>query len=160
MSTNDAQPGYAYPTIVPSVYYTHPKAALAWLERAFGFETRMIIEGPDGDESQIHCEMTFGSGVIFVGGEWNPSVKSPSSVGGANTQGIHVRFDGDLDAHCAQARAAGARITREPEDQFYGDRTYSAVDLEGHSWSFAKPIQQLSLNDMALAGGVEIKTSL
>ncbi len=71
-----------------------------------------------------------------------------------------MRLDGDLDAHCAQARAAGARITREPEEQFYGDRTYSAVDLEGHSWSFAKPIKQMSLNDMAQAGGVEIKTSL
>jgi len=120
----------------------------------------MIIEGPDGDDSQIHAEMTVDSGVIFVGGEWNPSVKSPQSVGGANTQGIHVRIDGDLDAHCARARAAGARITREPEDQFYGDRTYSAVDLEGHAWSFAKPIQQMSLDDMARAGGVEIKTSL
>ena len=160
MSTNDAQAGYAYPTIVPSLYYTQPKAALAWLERAFGFQTRMIIEGPDGDDSQIHAEMTVDSGVIFVGGEWNPSVKSPQSVGGANTQGIHVRIDGDLDAHCARARAAGARITREPEDQFHGDRTYSAVDLEGHAWSFAKPIQQMSLDDMARAGGVEIKTSL
>jgi uncharacterized glyoxalase superfamily protein PhnB len=161
MTANDSQPAYDYPTIVPSVYYTQPKAAIAWLERAFGFETRMIIEGPDGDDSQIHAEMTVGdSGLIFVGGEWNPSVKSPKSVGGANTQRIHVRVDDDLDAHCAQARAAGARITREPEDQFYGDRTYSAVDLEGHDWSFAKPIQQMSLNDMARAGGVEIKTSL
>ncbi len=160
MSTDDAQPAYEYPTIVSSLYYTHPKAALAWLERAFGFETRMLIEGPDGDDSQIHSELTFGAGVIFVGGEWNPSIKSPSSVGGANTQSIHVRVEGDLDAHCAQARSAGARITQEPQDQFYGDRTYRAVDLEGHAWSFAKPIRRLSLAEMARAGGVEIKSSL
>jgi uncharacterized glyoxalase superfamily protein PhnB len=84
----------------------------------------------------------------------------PKSVGGANTQGIHVRLADDVDAHCAQARAAGARISREPEDQFYGDRTYTALDLEGHAWSFAKPLQRMSLEDMARAGGVEIKTSL
>src|SRR5258708_24675082 len=100
MSANDTQPAYDYPTIVPSLYYRYPKAALAWLERAFGFETRMIIEGPDGDDSQIHAEMTIGSGVIFVGGEWNASVKSPKSVGGANTQPVHVPLDGAAAAHC------------------------------------------------------------
>ena len=160
MTSSDSPPAYAYPTIVPSLYYLQPKAALAWLEHAFGFETRMIIEGPDGDDSQIHAEVTIGAGVIFVGGEWSASVKSPKSVGSVNTQGIHIRLDGDLDAHCAQARATGAHITREPADQFYGDRTYTAVDLEGHAWSFAKPLQRMSLDDMARAGGLEIKTSL
>ena len=36
------------------VFYREPKAALRWLERAFGFEVTMVVEGPDGDERYIH----------------------------------------------------------------------------------------------------------
>jgi uncharacterized glyoxalase superfamily protein PhnB len=48
--------------------------------------------------------------------------------------GVHVYVD-DLDGHHHRARAAGARILREPEDQPYG-RLYCAEDLEGHRWMF------------------------
>ena len=63
--------------------------------------------------------------------------KSPASVGGANTQLVHVRLERDLDGHCERARKAGATIFQEPADQFYGDRTYRAFDHEGHCWSFS-----------------------
>jgi uncharacterized glyoxalase superfamily protein PhnB len=75
--TDGVQETYTYPTFVPAVSYQDPKPALAWLQRAFGFETRMLIEGPDGDDRMIHSEMSFGNGVIFVGGEWADWVKTP-----------------------------------------------------------------------------------
>ena len=46
----------------------------------------------------------------------------------------------ELDAHCEVARKAGATIVAEPEDMFWGDRTYVATDPEGHRWTFAQPI--------------------
>jgi uncharacterized glyoxalase superfamily protein PhnB len=42
----------------------------------------------------------------------------------------------DSDAHYARAKAAGAEIIRELEDQDYGSRDYTARDLEGNIWSF------------------------
>ena len=42
----------------------------------------------------------------------------------------------DADAHYARAKAAGAEIVRELEDQDYGSRDYSARDFEGNLWSF------------------------
>ncbi len=39
-----------------------------------------------------------------------------------------------------QAGEQGATIRYGPVDQPYGYREYSAVDLEGHLWSFMKPI--------------------
>lgn len=48
---------------------------------------------------------------------------------------IYVVLD-DVDAHAAQARAAGATIIMEPADQDYGGRMYAALDCEGHAWSF------------------------
>ena len=38
----------ARPTLAVGVCYQDPRAALAWLERAFGFETTMVVEGEDG----------------------------------------------------------------------------------------------------------------
>jgi uncharacterized glyoxalase superfamily protein PhnB len=47
----------------------------------------------------------------------------------------------DVEAHCTQARAAGARIVSEPKTTDYGeafweDRGYECEDSEGHHWWF------------------------
>ena len=145
------------PTFVSSVYYKDPKAALAWLERAFGFEVTMAIDGPADAPEMCHYEMSHeGRGRIMVGGEWNPSVRSPSSLSGVNTQSVHVQLPSGLAEHYARARAAGAVIDAEPEDQFYGDRTYRAVDLEGHSWSFSEHVRDVTRSDAEAAIGVPI----
>jgi uncharacterized glyoxalase superfamily protein PhnB len=142
---------------VAAVYYQHPQAALAWLERAFGFELSMLIEGPEGDAGSMHAEMSVGGrGRIMVGGEWADWVKSPASVGGANTCHIHVHLLDGIDAHCAHAREAGADIVEEPSDQFYGDRTYRARDLEGHVWSFAQSVRHVSRAEAEAAIGATI----
>lgn len=147
----------------PAIFYKRPMVALAWLEKAFGFETTMLIEGPGGDDKLMHSEMSFaGRGRIMVGGQWADWVKSPRDVGGGNTQMLSVQVDGpgNVDAHCERARAAGAVITQEPETQFYGDRTYRCVDLEGHVWTFSQSVKQMTVAEMEAAGGVKIKGSL
>jgi uncharacterized glyoxalase superfamily protein PhnB len=85
-----------------------------------------------------------GQGRITVGGQWADWVRSPASVGGANTQTVSVQLPGGLDEHCERARAAGAAILAEPEDQFYGDRTYRVLDLEGHGWTFSVHARDVS----------------
>ena len=45
----------------------------------------------------------------------------------------------------------------EPADQFYGDRTYIATDLEGHYWTFAQPVQQMSAQEMEQASGFKFE---
>lgn len=146
------------PTFTVSLTYRDPKAATVWLARAFGFETTMAIEGPDAGSS--HYEMALaGNGRIMVGGEWAEWTRSPASVGGVNTQNTHVQLPGDLDGHCAHARDAGATISAEPEDQFYGDRTYRAVDLDGHMWSFAARVREVSRAEAEAALGQPIEAS-
>jgi uncharacterized glyoxalase superfamily protein PhnB len=142
---------------VPSAYYRDPRAALAWLEKAFGFELTMLIEGPDGDPRVMHSEMSIGGkGRIMIGGEWADWARSPVSIGGANSCNVHVYLDADIDAHCERARAAGAEITMEPSDQFYGDRSYRCKDPEGHVWSFAQPIRQVSREEAEQSIGARI----
>ena len=48
-------------------------------------------------------------------------------------------------------------ILQEPEDQFYGDRTYRALDPEGHLWSFGKTVRGVSSEEMEQASGFKIE---
>ncbi|MBV8158194.1 MAG: VOC family protein [Dyella sp.] len=137
-----------------AVFYRDPMAALDWLERAFGFRRTMVIADKDGNLA--HSEMRFGDSYLMVGSEWADYTASPASIGGKNTQSVHVHMADGLDAHCERARAAGARIVREPEDQFYGDRVYAACDLEGHVWSFGQSIRKVSRKDAEQASGLRI----
>lgn len=114
------------PSLSSALCYRDPKGALDWLEHAFGFERAIVVMTPAGDIA--HAEMTFGDGLVMVGGAWADCIASPEDTGGRNTQHVHVHLpdDADIDAHCERARAAGAEILQPPADQFYGDRTYRA----------------------------------
>jgi uncharacterized glyoxalase superfamily protein PhnB len=152
------------PTLATGVVYRDPKAALAWLEEAFGFEPSMVVVAADGTLG--HSEMRLGDGLIMVGREWDERHRSPASVGQVNTQSIHVHLDGGvapeggIDAHCERARAAGAVILREPSDQFYGDRVYVCADPEGHVWSFSVTLTPMSYEEMSRVGGVSVRKRL
>ena len=104
------------PTFGPAVFYRDPQTALDWLERAFGFERSMVITDKAG--SQVHAEMKYGDGYIVVGGEWADFIASPASVGGKNTAALHVQLSEGIDQQCDRARAGGAVIVAEPENQF------------------------------------------
>jgi uncharacterized glyoxalase superfamily protein PhnB len=144
-------------TFAPSITYVDPKAALEFLEKAFGFEVTMAIDGPPDQPEMCHYEMSCaGRGRIMVGAEWDERARSPKSVDGANTQSVHVALPGGLYEHCERARDAGAVIEYEPEDQFYGDRTYRAVDLEGHRWVFSSHVRDVSRAEAEAAIGQPI----
>ena len=140
------------PSLSSSLSYRDNRAALAWLEQAFGFEPSMVILDDQG--SILHAEMRFGDGLIMVGSEWSANRRSPASLDGACTQTVHVHLEEDLDAHCERARAAGAIIEMEPETQFYGDRTYRAVDPEGHVWTFGQTVTPMTPAEWDKAAGV------
>lgn len=148
------------PVFTSSVHYLDPVAALEFLERAFGFELTMAIDGPPEAPEMCHYEMAVaGRGRVMIGAEWTDKVRSPASLGGANTQRMHVLVTGDLDAHCERARAAGAEIAMEPEDQFYGDKSYRALDCEGHAWTFSTHVREVSRAEAEQALGAPIRSS-
>jgi uncharacterized glyoxalase superfamily protein PhnB len=132
-----------WPRISSSAFYQDAAKAIDWLCDAFGFEVRLKVEGEGGRIE--HSELTYGEGLLMVGQEdgaparaWKRLMKSPLSIGGANTQ-CQMIFVDDADAHCAHARAHGARIVDEPATHDYGDdywanRSYGALDPEGHLW--------------------------
>ncbi|MDE8653071.1 VOC family protein [Novosphingobium album (ex Liu et al. 2023)] len=136
-----------------AVCYRDAKAAFRWLERAFGFEPIFVLLDADGNLG--HSEMGHGDSVVMIGNEWSEDHKSPLSIGGKNTQTVHVQLapGEDIDAHCERARQAGAVIVMAPETQFYGDRTYRAKDPEGHIWTFGVTVEAKTAAEWDAEGG-------
>lgn len=139
-----------WPRLSTAIYCDNAREAIAWYQRAFGFEVEIIVDGPDGEVE--HSEIRYGEALVMVSEpsaeraeRFGAAGRSPRSLGGANTQSLMLYVD-DVDAHCARARAAGARITYEPTDTDYGaeywsDRSYGCVDPDGHLWWFSQRLR-------------------
>lgn len=114
------------PTIFPVIRYRDAKAAIDFLERAFGFERAAVYEGEDGRVQ--HAELSLGDSAIMLG-EWSEGSKQAPG-----TAHLYVVVT-DPDAHRERARSAGTEVSGITE-QDYGSRDYSATDLDGNHWSF------------------------
>ncbi|MFW6088333.1 MAG: VOC family protein [Gemmatimonadota bacterium] len=110
-------------SIAPCVRYRDERAAMKWLEEAFGFAEHAVHENEDG--SVAHAELRLGSGILMIGS--GPDTDEPFS--------LYVTVE-DVDAHHARAVAAGAEIVRPLRDTDYGSREYGARDPDGHVWYF------------------------
>ena len=141
-------PPEGYTRVTPYLYYRDSAAALDFLTTAFGFTE--MVRMPDETGGVSHAEVELGDGVVMFGTPADP--RTPKELGAA-TQSVYVYVD-DVDAHYEHAKAAGAEIIREPEDQFYGDRNYGARDPEGHEWMFGTHVRDVSPQEMqsAMAG--------
>ena len=135
--------------VIPMVSYEDVGRAADWISEAFGFEERQRFSDDDGTVS--HATMVLDDAVVFLGwpgrGYHSPRrhaeeceiarkmLETPFVVDGV------MVYVGDVDAHFESARAAGATILTEPEDNpAAGQRQYRVEDLEGHRWMFAQAL--------------------
>jgi MerR family transcriptional regulator, thiopeptide resistance regulator len=114
------------------------------LQRAHNYLIDTFGLGPgdltqDGEGRIVHGELQAGDGVLWLHPEApDYALASPETLGRA-TGMVAVIVD-DVDAHYRYATEHGATIRYEPIDQPYGYREYSAIDCEGHLWSFMQPL--------------------
>lgn len=139
-----------WPRLSSALYCENAREAIAWYQRAFGFTVEIIVDAPDG--SVMHSEIRYGEAMVMVseGGaahaaRFGVTGRAPKVAGGINTQTLFLYVD-DVDAHCAQARAAGATVTMDLTDNDYGpdywcDRSYGCVDPDGHLWWFSQRLR-------------------
>jgi uncharacterized glyoxalase superfamily protein PhnB len=135
--------------IVPFIGYEDAAAAIAWLERAFGFEENEAARYEHGGVI-THAELDLDGATIFL--STPEGYVSPRRLRETSDLARHAHdnpwvIDGhfvevdDVGAHYERARAAGATILREPEEPpGIGQRIYSVEDLEGHRWMFGQRI--------------------
>ena len=117
--------------------YEDLEAAYEYLIRVYGLGPGELMRDPDGNV--VHAEIQAGDGEFWLHMESEAfALRSPKHLGGAS--GTMAVMVADVDAHHRYAVEQGATIRYAPVDQEYGYREYSAVDLEGHLWSFMKPL--------------------
>jgi uncharacterized glyoxalase superfamily protein PhnB len=123
-------------TVIPALRYRDARAAIEWLCRVLGFESRAVYEGPNG--TIAHAELVLGGGMIMLGSqkddEYGRNFKSPGDLGGVETRSAYIVV-ANADVVYARARAAGATVVRPLQDMEYGSREFTVKDPEGHSWS-------------------------
>jgi PhnB protein len=126
-----------YPWLIPYLVVKDADAAIAFYQKAFGFETKMVLPMKDGKTG--HVEMVWKDTMIMFGpvcesSEWphKPPVMSKVS----SPISLYVYCD-DVDALFARAVAAGAKAIQPLRDQFYGDRNCVLEDPDGYWWNFA-----------------------
>jgi uncharacterized glyoxalase superfamily protein PhnB len=123
--------------VIPVLVYPDVRAAVEWLDGAFGFRERVRIG--EAHRSQINV----GDGAVIVA---DVSGDRRAPLAGEETHRVMVRIE-DADAHCERARSYGARILREPADQPFGERQYEAEDLAGHRWTFSQTMADVAPGD-------------
>jgi uncharacterized glyoxalase superfamily protein PhnB len=119
--------------IYPCLRYQDAPAMIDWLCEAFGFTKRVVYPGPDG--TIAHAELSLDDDIVMLGSVTADGYGESPKQAGKVTGSIYIAT-GDIDAHCARAKAAGASVFRGPEDTDYGSREYSCRDPDGHVWSF------------------------
>lgn len=108
------------------------EAAIAFYQKAFGCTIREVVPGEDG--KPMHVELMYKDTVLMLGPECQ-EFPSPLTIGGTGL--VLYTYTEDVDGLCLQAQAAGAKIVKEPKDEFWGDRCCLLEDPDGHKWMFA-----------------------
>jgi uncharacterized glyoxalase superfamily protein PhnB len=117
-------------TFYPVLRYEDARAAMDFLERAFGFETHASYDGENG--GVMHAELRLGDQYVMLGSTTEGEGRFNQSAG---RQALYVAVE-DPDALHDRAKEAGATIERELADQDYGSREFTARDPGGTLWSF------------------------
>ena len=124
-------------SLATEMRYRDVAAAADWLCTAFGFEKQSVALSGSG--AVHYAQLTFGNAMLMLAPVRNTSLdrfmKQPDETGGAETQSCYFVVD-DAGVHYARAKAAGAEILLDLQDDVFGGRGYSCRDPEGHIWAF------------------------
>ena len=121
-------------TVTPVLVYPDVRAAVAFLEAAFGFSERVRI----GEDHR--AQMRFGiDGAIVVADVGGDRV---APTGGGFTQLIKLKVE-DVDAAFTRARDAGARVIEELQTHMYGERSGVVEDPAGHRWELTQTVRDV-----------------
>jgi PhnB protein len=144
MATKPIPEGYH--TITPYLAVDDAANAIDWYKKAFGAKERMRMEAPGGKIG--HAELEIGDSLVMLSDPFpQASSKPPKQLGG--TSGGVFMYSEDVDAVVKKAVDAGATVTMEVADQFWGDRFGTVTDPFGHSWSIATHVEDVPPEEMA-----------
>jgi uncharacterized glyoxalase superfamily protein PhnB len=130
--------------VTPVLIYPDVRAAVAWLEAAFGSREAVRI----GEDHR--AQLRIGTDGAIVVADVRGDQVAPQ--GGVVTHLLKLRVE-DVDAAFARARDAGGRVLEEPTTSEYGERSCVVEDLAGHRWELTQTVRDVEPEEW---GGVTI----
>jgi len=138
-----------YHTVTPYLAVDRAAEAIEYYKKAFGAKERGRMEAPDGTIG--HAELEIGDSLVMLSDPFpQATTRTPKELGG--TSASVFMYVEDVDAVVKQAVEAGATVTMEVEDQFWGDRFGTVSDPFGHLWSIATHVEDLTPEEIAERG--------
>jgi PhnB protein len=134
-----------YNTITPYLVVKGAAKAIDFYKSIFGAEEVMRMADPSGRIG--HAELKIGNSHIMLADEnpemgyrgADPSGSSPVSI---------LLYIPNVDSVVDRAVAAGAKVLKPVQDQFYGDRSGFIRDPFGFLWSVATHVEDVSPAEM------------
>ena len=134
-----------YHTLTPYLAVDDASEAIEYYKEAFGAKERVRMDTPDGKIG--HAELEIGDALLMLSDPFpQASTKPPKEIGG--TSASVFMYVEDVDAVVKKAVDAGASVTMEVADQFWGDRFGKIIDPFGHHWGIATHKEDLTPQEM------------
>ena len=125
-------------TVIPYLIVEDAGAELDFAAQVFDGEIIERMEGPGG--AVMHGEVRIGDSVVMLGAAQPPERPALPAM-------CYV-YVPDCDATYAKALAAGATSTRDPADQFYGDRNAGVRSPSGVEWWIGTHVEDVPPDEM------------
>jgi PhnB protein len=133
------------PTVIPRLCFKDARRAIEFYQRVFGAKEIMRLVDPD--QRIGIAQIQIGNARIMLSDEYPEfGAVSPETLGGSTVR-IKLMVP-DVDAVAERALAAGAKIVRPVEDQFYGERVGQIADPFGYTWIIATHKEDVSTEEM------------
>src|SRR6185503_15968271 len=114
-----------YHTATPYLIVKGAANAIEFYKKAF--DATEVMRMPDPAGRIMHAEIQVGNSRIMMADEMpEMGFRGPQSLGG--TPVSILLYVNDVDAQAKKATAAGAKVMRPVENQFYGDRSGTFTD--------------------------------
>lgn len=135
-----------YHSVTPYLTVDDAAGAIEYYKKAFGAVERVRMDAPDGTVG--HAEIQIGDSLVMLSDPAPQAATRPPGELGGTSAGLFLYVE-DVDAVVRKAIDAGATVTMEVADQFWGDRFGSIRDPYGHIWSVATHIEDVPAEEMA-----------
>jgi PhnB protein len=144
MTTKPIPEGYH--AVTPYLALDDAAEAIEFYKKAFGAKERVRMDAPGRKIG--HAELEIGDSLVMLADTFPQSTTRPPNELGGTSAGVFLYVE-DVDQVVKRATDAGATITMEVADQFWGDRFGSVKDPFGHSWSIATHVEDVPPEEMA-----------
>ena len=134
-----------YNSVTPYLVIKGAAEAIDYYKTVFGATEVMRMADPSGRIG--HAELKIGDSYIMLADEFpEMDYRGPLTLGSSPVS--MLLYVEDVDSIVERAVAAGAKILKPVEDQFYGDRSGFIQDPFGHLWGVATHKEDVSPEEM------------